>query len=355
MQNLKFSNQNKLKYIGRLQPLNVLLLLLPFLLSGCFEKDTPVPAYHWNGLSIQITKSIYDYQVFYQLENNKEVTSCANDAWDLAFESSKEGFHVRINSGNYLGIAGTGTDKFDSVFQNTSLKYKYDNPNGNSDSTAVGKWWNPETHSATGQVYLLGQYDGIKYKPIKKIKFLSVTDTNYTLRYANPDGSGENTFSVTKEYEFNNSYFSFKNGGEQVAIEPPKDTWDLLFGQYYTTLIAPDGTPTPYSVRGVLLNPYKVEAAMDTTMDFVNISIADLPAFSFTAKGDIIGHDWKAVQVNEASNSATYTVRDGYNYIIKSVNGDFFKLQFTSYTNDKAVRGYPAFDILNLSAPADSL
>ncbi len=354
MRNLIVSNIIIKKNSRRLQSIWVILLLVSFFLSGCFEKDTPVPAYQWDGPSFQMTKSIYDYQVFYQLEGNKEVTSCPNDAWDLAFESSKDGFHIRINSGNYLGIAGTGTDKFTSEFQNGILEYKFDNPNGNPDSTAVGNWWDPDLQQATGQVYLLGQYDGIKYKPLKKIQFLSVSDTNYILRYANPDGTGENIFSVTKEYAFNNSYFSFKNGGEQVAIEPPRDTWDLFFGQYYTILIAPDGTPTPYPVRGTLLNPYKVKAAMDTTMDFVNISKADLPAFDFTTKGDIIGHNWKDVDVNESSNTATYTVRDGYNYIIKSVNGDYYKLQFTSYTNDKAERGYPSFDILNLSA-ADSI
>jgi len=64
MQNLIVNNRNKIKYCSRPNPVYILLLLLPFVLSGCFEKDMPVPAYHWNGPSIQITKSIYDYQVF---------------------------------------------------------------------------------------------------------------------------------------------------------------------------------------------------------------------------------------------------------------------------------------------------
>jgi hypothetical protein len=180
MRNLIVSNIIIKKNSRRLQSIWVILLLVSFFLSGCFEKDTPVPAYQWDGPSFQMTKSIYDYQVFYQLEGNKEVTSCPNDAWDLAFESSKDGFHIRINSGNYLGIAGTGTDKFTSEFQNGILEYKFDNPNGNPDSTAVGNWWDPGLQQATGQVYLLGQYDGIKYKPLKKYSFfLSLIQITY--------------------------------------------------------------------------------------------------------------------------------------------------------------------------------
>ena len=324
--------------------------LLPIVLTGCFEEDQRVPPYHFNGESYEITRSIYDYQLFFQLDGNRVVSDCSIDAWDLAFENGMDGWHIRINSGNYLGIAHTGTTLFDSVFTfNPKRNYLFDNPNGDPDSTAVGNWWAPELQTSKNQVYLLGKYDGAYYRPFKKLTFLSVSDTNYIFRCANIDGTFDSIFTIEKDKNTNYSYFSLKENGSQVAIEPEKDTWDLFFGQYYTTLIAPDGTPTPYPVRGTLLNPYKVEAALDTTMAFENITLNELPAYSFSSKWDFIGHDWKAVKVDEKANQATYTVREGYNYIIKSVNGDYYKFRFVSYNNDSGERGYPSIEFVKLN------
>jgi len=327
--------------------LNICIVFM-LLVSSCFQKDKPMEPFVWDGQTFAMSQSMYTHQLFFDIESNSIARLNNNADWDLSFESSANGWHIRVNSSNYLNIYQTGVYDFTAQFSIDNTKWKYDNSNGNPDSTAVGAWVNTGVHpyQYSGQVYLIGTYDGSSNKPIKKLIFSMVNDTSYKFSYADLNGDNRKDILIKKDSSVNEVYFSI-TAGQQVNIEPNRNNWDLLFTQYETTLFD-NGKPLPYYVRGVLINPNHVEAAVDSSKTFEQISIADIPSFNFHSTWDAIGYNWKSVAIDIASNSARYAVRSNYNYIIRDVKGNFYKLRFVSFYNLTGDEGYPTFDFKKL-------
>ncbi len=318
------------------------ILLLATVLHSCFKEDEPVTAH--KGESIVMDQSLYTYQSFFDLETRQVVAFNAVDAWDLGFESSDTGWHIIINSGKYLGIYNTGMTDFDGITSvPSSSVWKFDKSDGNPDSTAIGEWLSPRTGLSYNKVYVTGVYDGVKYLPLKKIVFTSLSRGVYSFRYSNLDGTDPATFAITRDPSANFSYFSFANGGRQVLIEPEKSSWDLEFTQYMTTLYTDQGVPTPYFVRGVLINRNGVEVALDSLAGYSNITFADIPKQQFSRNSDAIGYDWKSVSIT--GTSADYDIRQNYTYIIRNNKGSYYKIRFTGYYNDFGSPGYPRFEM----------
>ncbi len=315
-------------------------------LTSCFEKDDAMTPRAWDGPAFQFSESIYDQQFYYSLSANAVISKNRNDSWDLSFESATDGWHIRVNTSS-LGIWPTRTTNFDlTSYPLTEGHWLYDNSNGHPDSTAVGKWVDFTAKTYTYQVYLIGKYDGATYRPFKKVVFTGVTDTSYSMKYADLNGANFHEVTIKKDTLYNQVYYSFLNHST-VIIEPVKQAWDLMFGQYATTL-DDNGTPIVYFVRGTLLNPYKVEAQVDSVNNFSAISLSYVNIALFSNRQDIIGHNWKSVEINQQLVSARYKVRENYTYLIKDVNGEYYKLKFTSFFNDKGTPGYPAFIFLKL-------
>lgn len=318
--------------------------LTVFILScmyGCFKEENAMKPIPVTATEFQITHSIYNYQTFFDLSGDLSYSN-ANSRWDLALESEKNGWHIRPNYSNYLGILNTGSTDFNTTSYSTSdKKWLYDASSGNPDSTAVGDWRNPV--SGSPEVYLVGIYDGVKYTPFRKIRFTQVTDTSYSFSYANINNSGLKEIVLKKVPAYNYNYFSFTKG-DTVIVEPPKEKWDLLFTQYMTTLFTNDGTPTPYLVRGVYINPKNVSVMLDSVSGYDNVTLNSIVESKMSAIQDIIGYNWKSVEINTSSNSARYAIRPNYTYIIRNTEGDAYKLRFLSFVNDSLVVGYPSFE-----------
>lgn len=318
---------------------NILLLILICLLYGCFKEDSPIAPVNRNG--IKIKTSLYFYQTFYDLSRDTFSTN-PNGLWDLAFECSMEGWHIRINFSNFMGIYRTGSSDFNATsYAINDSSWIYDASSGNPDSTAIGNW--KDTDSEGPQVFLLGNYDGIRYKPIKKLKFNEVTDTSYSFTTANIDNSDISEVVIKKEPAYNFTYYSLSKKAT-VTVEPPKDNWDLLFTQYTTTLFTDDGIPTPYIVRGVYVNPWHVEAMLDTMHLYPDISAQHIVPSQMSTIQDIIGYNWKSVEINQSANTARYAVRKNYSYIIRDTEGEYYKFRFLSFVNDSLLVGYPTFE-----------
>jgi hypothetical protein len=317
------------------------IITMMLLMSSCFKEDVPIKPH--TGEVLSVTESIYTHQSFYDIASKNVVSINPVEAWDLSFESSPQGWHIRINSGRYLGIYASGSTDFEGITSvPASAEWKFDKSDGNIDSTAVGKWISEDFSTPSGEVYVIGINDGIKYIPYKKIVFLSLNADVYSFRFEDLDGSNPGTFSITKDPSTNFNYFSFNNGGQLVSIEPLKDDWDFVFTQYTTTLYTSDNIPTPYFVRGVLSNPNGVEVALDSLTGYTNITGSDITTLSFSSKADAIGYDWKAVKVQDVT--ASYSIRENYTYIIKSVTGNYYKLRFNGFYNDAGSPGYPRFE-----------
>jgi len=333
----------------------IIILLTLFCLTSCFEMEKPIPPKTEKIISKNIflftfDQSIYSSQFYYSLATNQIVKSNLLDDWDLSFESSPKGWHIRLNGGNLLGMYPTEIVDFTTTaFLIPAKDWKYDKSNGDTDTTVVNKWVDISKipYSYSNKVYLLGKYDGVKYNPIKKFVFMAVTDTSYSFRYADIDNTNLKDAIIRKDTLCNQSFFSLKTG-QQTFIEPAKGDWDLLFGQYVTTLYTDKGVPTPYYVRGTLLNSYNVEAALDSVTNYTDITINNVNNFHLKPDWDIIGHNWKAVAIDQLGNTAQYAIRQTYHYIIHDLKGNYYKLKFNGFYNNKSEPGYPSFEFEKL-------
>ncbi len=330
-------------------------VLMFFVLAAvsCFEVDQPVPPYSLpdNVETLSIQNSIYQYQVYFDFSSGTVVSENENSEWVLSFECADSGYHIRVNSSDFWGIAHTGSTNMDSTFTaNSEYVWGADRSDGNPDSTAVGNWvrLNSGIPSYTNEVYLLGKYDGIAYHPAKKVQFISVNEEAYIFLISDPDVSDPDTIEVIKDNSFNYTQFSIENNST-IQLEPEKESWDILFAQYFTILYTDDGIPAPYYVRGVLLNPSRVEAALDTTIHFLDVNYSNAIQNRLSSQQDLIGHDWKSVTVDEASNSAEYKVRPGYTYIVRDANNELYKFRFKSYFNKSGIKGYPSLEYARLN------
>ncbi len=331
---------------------SVIVLFVLFCLTSCFEKDQPIPP---TLLSKDVNRfafsqSIYATQFYFSLGNNQIVKSNNIEDWDLSFESSPKGWHIRINGGNVLGIYSTEIiDFITTQFATPAKDWKYDKSNGDADSTAINKWVDISKipYSYSNKIYLLGKYDGVKYNAIKKLVFTGVTDTSYVFRMADINNTNLKDVIIRKDTTCNQSFFSIKSGN-QIFIEPAKNEWDLFFGQYVTTLYTDKGVPTPYYVRGTLINPYKLGIALDSVTNYNDITNANVNSFKLKTEWDIIGYNWKTVAIDKQGNTAQYAIRKTYHYIIRDVKGDYYKLKFMGFYNTKSEPGYPSFEFLKL-------
>ncbi len=329
------------------------LVLVTILTISCFKEDQPVSPYipPENVETVSIENTLYDHQTYFDLSSGKIVSENENSAWVFAFECGPDGWHVRINSSDLWGVAASGSTNFDSTFnQNPDLKWWFDSSDGNPDSTAIGEWVSFESGlpKYSNEVYLVGKYDGITYEAVKKVQFIFVDEFLYKFKVADPGENQADTVLVPKNNDYNSVQYSFE-GNEVLILEPLKNEWDVLFTQYSTLLFTDDGVPTPYFVRGVLHNPNIVESALDTLIDFIEIDYSYGSMSIFSQKQDAIGHDWKDVSVDEGSNTAEYSVRAGYTYIIKDTDSGLFKLRFKSYFDKSGVKGYPSFEYTSLA------
>ncbi|MCF8378931.1 MAG: HmuY family protein [Bacteroidales bacterium] len=330
----------------------ILFIFYVLIFASCFKEDEPVPPYvpPEDVETAYILNSIYYDQVYFDFSSGQIMAVNAISDWVLGFECGAGDYQIRVNSSNFWGVAPTGSKNIDSVYSSkTPYTWKSDKSDGNPDSTAVGKWVSNDSGIPmySKEVFLLGQFDGISYKAVKKVQFIYVDESYYKFKVAGLTESQADTITIYKDSLYNCVQYSLETNGI-VQLEPNKEEWDILFTQYFTILFTDDGIPSPYFVRGVLQNPYKVETALDTIAKFSDINYTIASSNVFSKAQDAIGYDWKSVEVDEGSNSAEYTVRPGYTYIVKDTDGDLFKFRFKSFFNSSGVKGYPSFEYTKL-------
>lgn len=282
----------------------------------------------------------YQTQIYFDFGTNSVVKTIPYKVWDLAFEAGKDGRHVFMNGAKNVFIYNTHetdpakiTEGYQYSIQDSS--YSFDAPCGLPDSTGIGEWYaaDKETKNEVYLVNLKGE------KAYKKMVLKSVNENSYTLAYGNLADNELKTITIPKDDRYNYIFFSFADGGEIVSSEPPKETWDIVFTyyrHYYYDL------SMPYLVTGVLLNPYKTSALLDTATAYTDYSSVSNKAFS--NHRDVIGFDWKAVQIDMQTNTATYTIRPKNVYVIKNRDDQYWKLHFLGFYDNNGVKGSPSFE-----------
>lgn len=303
--------------------------------SSCMKDEIPVPA-HLAGDTItnEINLSTdYRYQAYYDFETNAFVKQHEKIEWDLGFETGANGWRLVLNTSKSMGIAERPIADFSSTTDTIGSQWRYDVNSGNMDSTAIRDWQNANSFYIIDRGY---SYDGT-HQGFRKIQLLSVNADEYEILFSNLGGSNEQTVTVPKENAFNFTFFSF-NTNAVADIAPPKEDWDIVFGQY-TYLFEPD---FPYLVTGVLSNRNGIEVAEVVDKPFEEIDFSDVSNYAFSSDIDIIGYDWKTFI------GGTYDVHPEQNYIVKTTEGLYYKIHFIDFYNDFGDKGNPKFEVVAL-------
>jgi len=317
------------------------LLWIAFVvLSSCLGKETPVPEpVPGNVETVQIEIGWpYTNQVYYDCNTNSVVASNTKYDWDLAFESSTTGDRILLNTAKGMLLANQGVVSFDTVQSTSGVKWLWDAPSGNLDSTAFGNW------QGKSEVFIVDRQFGPDGKHLGyiRLQMISVNASSYRFKYANIDGSGEREYELKKSLNRAFTHFSFEGLGKTMELEPQRGTWDLLFTNHQHKF---SNLTLPFVLTQALSNSYDGVLVAETGQyNFSEIVLSDTSNFTFTGLKNEIGYDWKIR--NSQDNS--FAIDPNKSFVIKTTEGWFFKLRFIDFYNDKGAKGYPKFEIQRL-------
>ncbi len=326
----------------RLVSYNSLLIILTFvlLLTSCEKVESPVvlPVKGGTDLFRVDMGEEYENQIFFDFSTRQVVMTSKVNSWDLAFDADPKGYHVFMNGGKNIFITNTHTHNPAEI---TAMKasavadscWKFDAPSGMTDSTGLGEWRDGAGNSKK-EVFIVKFHDGT----YKKIILLDVNNASYTMAYGDIASTTLDTIEIPKDPTYNYAYFSFANNGKLVLPEPPKESWDIVFTRY--RYIYYDLNNFPYSVNGVLLNPFNTAAAADSVTAFSDITYSNATPPNFSTHRDVIGWDWKLYNFN----TGMYEVKPWKNYVLKSRTGYYWKLHFVDFYGPTGMKGSPSFE-----------
>lgn len=312
-------------------------------LQGCLPSDSPVTPFD-RGDEIRSSVDVgarYSLKVFYKIETGSAVRTDEITKFDLGFACAADAWHIVSNTAQIMSIANAGAVPFESVTSQAGLQFTYDAPSGNLDSTAVGTWWTGSPESPTGSlnnVYVVDRGYDAEGKQLGRKKFTATpTQSGYSVRFANLDGSDEYTVEIQKDPRYQFIGLSFNAQGSVVECEPPKDTWDIVFTRYTHLFYTPEFMP--YAVTGVLLNRGLTTVGVIDSANFASVNQDVLSSVRLLEEIDYIGYNWK--EYNLADD--VYTVDADRVYIIRDRSGIYYKFHFLDYYDNTGRRGVPQF------------
>ncbi|MGC4234810.1 MAG: HmuY family protein [Niabella sp.] len=285
------------------------------------------------------------------------------NSWDIAFQS-EGGFAVKVNSAKKSLVWNTGQTNFNAVTEPSSTPgvFKFDDAGNELGGTAVGAWGSNGVSEKKVYVINLGQDppESTTSLGYKKLVIEGFANNTYTIKYANLDGTAEKTVQIPVNKNRNYTYYSFKTDAV-VNIEPDKGKWDILISAYTRrggstgiTLGVGALVNTYGGVRVALDNPGSdltptddPEAPINTfpssNSRYDKITVADYNALVPSDKMLSIGSDW--YQILQPHRNGIYKIYDWKTYIVKDVDGRYFKMKFLAYKGGPNItKGYPTFE-----------
>ena len=258
------------------------LYILLIFVFGCEQNEIPIQPSMGELQSYQIEmESDYKYQVFYNLENNIVVKQNIKTEWDLAFESSQDGWKIITNSARFAQVSELVNSNFEDIIAIDNLTWRWEDPKGIIEETAIGDY------RQKNAIYIIDrgfQIDGTN-TGYKKITIDSINQNMYSIKYANLDNTESRNIQIIKNDNYNFQYLSFEDDNLK-EIEPKKEDWDLIFTQY-TELYNDPELPPSYLVTGVLSNYLNnVLIAKDTVNNFEEIDNSMINLYAFQNKQD---------------------------------------------------------------------
>lgn len=333
-----------------------ILCSLAILLISCFKEDERVFPYVPGDVETVTIVMMEDYrfQSFFSFNENMVIDSVNKYSWHLALSCADGDFTLHPNTSLFMKVAHTGSYNFDSSYTiNPNLEWKFDSSDGDSAGNAIGRWWlsNDSTPLTIGEVLLIDRGiddEGLPLGYLKIQPHLSPDTQQVMIKIADLNGNNERCFTFIKEQERPFVTMSFETGSELKQTYPATDSWDLMFTQYTTLLYTDEGEAYPYLVTGALINQATIMTALDTSINFSEVTCEYAESLDLSKRLDVIGYDWKKINGDVTSGDITYTARVNYIYIIRNSEGFYYKLRFIDFYNNTGLKGYPKFEYQRL-------
>jgi hypothetical protein len=292
------------------------------------------------------------------LSSNKE-TVVRRDIWDLGFYGGEE-FRVAINGSLYMAVSPLPSTDINSVNSlsvaalqplvavgtfNPGNEAYVDGISGNILETAISEITVDDSDNPvylvnlgveigtvqpnTGSVAIAGESRGWK-----KIRILR-DGNGYILRYADLDATSYNEVSISKEADFNFTFFSF-SANTKVNVEPQKLQWDISF-TVFTNILTGAGS---YGFSDFSLHNRKggvtSYSLVDNNITYENFTAINVNDTLLQESQVVIGSSWRSV-FDGTANTNIY-------YLLKDANNNYYKIRFLDLVNESGERGYPRFE-----------
>ena len=331
-----------------------IIAILTLLLTSCFKKDEMIPAHEPGEITtvvIPLTR-YYTNQVYFDLRDNEITSINDRSLFDLNFNCNDTSTIIRLNTANFALAAETMFKNLNDVVDTIGLTWRFDKSDGNPDSLAIDNWISIDgvDTSYNNKVWVINR--GINPLGLQlgfiKIKFSGILGDRYFFTYSNMDNSGLVDAYVDKNELY--SYIQYSFTEERVTqTEPEIVNWDLLFTQYTTLLYTDEGLSYPYLVTGVLQKYNNFSVALDTTLAFSEVILADTTEFNYSGSLDKIGYNWKVLTGDVNTGDIYYEVKLNNTYLIKDRNLFYYKLRFVNFYDPiTGEKGYPTFEYQQL-------
>lgn len=331
------------------------LILVSWLINGCIPEESPVEPHKSGDVQVATAEmgNLYGNQVYFSFKHDKVVSVNKITDWDIEFSCIPDTFVVRLNSAKFMTAYNTKKLKFDNVGPSDTnnldvSQWRFDNPFGKLDSTAIGKWWEAIKAGeviSKSEVYIINRGVNERAKPqgYKKMQILGFENNTYYVKIANLDGTQVEELEIPRDPTKNFIQVTFNSPAKIVQIEPPTLDWDLCFTKYSELLYTSDGIPTWYSVTGPLINPKTVAVAIDTSRSFEEITYQIAEKYTYSSYINAIGHKWKWFDLGKGA----YIINPNINYILRTQIG-YIKMHFVGFYNQTGEKGYPKFEYQRL-------
>jgi hypothetical protein len=315
-----------------------IFLLSVVILSSCLKEELPVPKRVAGDL---ITSEVsmgsnYKYQIYFDFSANQMTGKNSKDLWDIGFETGDNGSRVITNTSRNMMVYSTDQTNLSDVMSKDGyvVNPKFDNANGNLDSTGIGNW-------EDGFVRILDMGFSSSLTPVGwyKIKIIEVTPTTYTFEFASIESVVSTTKTVLKKEGYNFTYYSMQNDKEEEVSPKTKD-WDLVFTQYIHKFYEP--FVTPYLLTGCLTNRIDTKVQRLTDVDFDEINLDYVSGLELSEHTNTIGYDWKTLV------GGSFEVNTEISYVIQDHEGIYFKMRFIDFYSETGEKGNPIWEFQEL-------
>jgi hypothetical protein len=311
------------------------LIALGIGLSSCVKDEIPIVYEPEAGIAGTFTSQVemgpdYRYRLYYDIETDSVVAFHQKRDWDLAFQS--EGTAVRLNSSKYMSVYRSSSYDIGNYTGFDGEGPLFDTSDGDLQGTVI-------LADEMDRVYVIDvgyDADGTA-QGFVKFSLAEVNVAHYVIRFGALGSTGYSEAEIPRDASVNNVMFSFQNGLQ--FLEPPKDSWDLLFTHYTHFFELYFGEESVhYLVSGALLNPNGAMAARVEGSTFETFDVSDAGGVPLSNESDVIGYDWKLIDLD----AGVYEVLDNL-YVIQTVEGNLYKLSFVGFYDDLGQQGAPIF------------